>query len=357
LPHKPRIPKYLDCWIAIRTKSPGYEVTIRNNENQEFTATIELNPDDYDIKQLFTRVTSPHIYGEKLFSAVFFDRVIYSTYSSFQQDASRLNKGLRIRLSMDDVRLSNLAWELLFDSDPHQNHFIGLYKKSPIIRSLDLRFPARPIKTKYPLKILGLAITPENLPKLEIEQEKSLIEQTLHGLINDGKVFLKWSSASTWDGFQREVRTGEWNILHYIGHSGLNPNHGGEIYFEEPKPTSAEDFAMPLHDCPSLKLVVLNSCESAGSAIGSNGFSSLAATLVKAGVPAVVAMQGRIMDDHAIFLAYKFYEALVDGLPIEAALSEARQNLKHAFNEDDFYWALPVLFMRSVDGKLFNFSV
>lgn len=356
-PHN--FPDYLDCWIEIRGSDGKYEVTIRKSNSQAAKKAFQLNPADFAVQRLFTGEITPRDYGENLFCQVFFDPIIYSAYSSIREEADRANKGMRIRLSIDDTELTNLAWELLFDPHPQQNYYICLYKQSPIVRYLSLWANPRPLKTKLPLKILGLAISPTDLPKLQIEKEKWRIEQALQRPIYEGNVNLVWSSARTWPDFQREIRNGDWDVLHFIGHSGFDQNQRGVICFEDQdgnhQPVTAEDFAVPIRDNSSLKLAVLNSCSSAVSTKG-NGFPSLAATLVRGGVPAVVAMQAPIIDENAILLAYQFYEALVDGLPIEATLSEARQNLKQAFPDTNFYWAIPVLFMRSEDGKLFDFS-
>ena len=118
-------------------------------------------------------------------------------------------------------------------------------------------------------------------------------------------------------------------------------------------PIRGEDFALPLADHHSLRLVVLNSCSGASGG-SKEDIPGLAATLVQCNIPAVIGMQAPIFDREAIRLAYKFYESLVDGLPVDAALSEVRQFLKVNW-PDAATWAIPVLFMRSKDGKLFTF--
>lgn len=354
-------PDYLDCWIEINGCAGNYKVTIRRSMSESASQQFKLNPADFATDKLFTGQVNPREYGEDLFKQVIYNHpTIYSAFFSRREEADRLNKGLRIRLTIEDVELNSLAWELLFDPNEQQNYFVCLYKQSPIVRCIPLWSQARSldfpsnIAVKPLLKILGLAVSPTGLSPLQIEREKRFIEHALEEPICQGKVLLKWSDAQNWGDFQGEIRKGDWNVLHFIGHSGS----GGKLYLQgsggQCQPISAEDFAMPIRDCASLKLIVLNSCSGAVSAQDDN-FSSLAATLVRRGVPAVIAMQGPVIDTNAILLAYRFYEALADNLPIEAALSEARQNLKQAFT-DHYYWALPVLFMRSLDGKLPGFS-
>jgi len=101
------------------------------------------------------------------------------------------------------------------------------------------------------------------------------------------------------------------------------------------------------------RLAVLASCESGGS--GQAGFSrdaqgALAAfgpLLAQAGIPAVVAMQGRVsMDTVAEFMPVFFRELRQDG-QIDRAMAAARG----AVSQRDDAW-MPVLFMRLRDASL-----
>jgi uncharacterized membrane protein HdeD (DUF308 family) len=65
----------------------------------------------------------------------------------------------------------------------------------------------------------------------------------------------------------------------------------------------------------------------------------------------VVAMQYEITDTAAIEFSRDFYEALADGLPVDAAVTEARA----AVSMDSMLeWGTPVLYMHSPDGRVFD---
>ena len=87
---------------------------------------------------------------------------------------------------------------------------------------------------------------------------------------------------------------------------------------------SAQDLGVLLHDHPSLRLVMLNSCEGARTS-RLDPFAGSAQSLVQQGIPAVVAMQFEISDEVAIVIAHEFYAALAAGYPVDAALAEARK--------------------------------
>jgi hypothetical protein len=64
-----------------------------------------------------------------------------------------------------------------------------------------------------------------------------------------------------------------------------------------------------------------------------------------------VAMQYEVTDKAAIEFSRDFYEAVADGLPVDAAVAEARTavSMKSALE-----WGTPVLYMRSPDGRIFD---
>jgi hypothetical protein len=62
-------------------------------------------------------------------------------------------------------------------------------------------------------------------------------------------------------------------------------------------------------------------------------------------------MQFEITDRAAIIFAEELYAALVEGLPVDAALAETRKAIYGDGN--DIEWGTPVLFMRVRDGQLF----
>jgi hypothetical protein len=101
-----------------------------------------------------------------------------------------------------------------------------------------------------------------------------------------------------------------------------------------------------------LRLVLLNTCE--GAKGGQHDlFSVTAATLAQRGIPAVLAMQYEITDRAAIECTRAFYEALAAGLPVDAAVAEARTAISVGVT-NSLEWGIPVLYLRSPDGTLFH---
>ena len=82
---------------------------------------------------------------------------------------------------------------------------------------------------------------------------------------------------------------------------------------------------------------------------------SVAAGLIQAGVPAVIAMQAEISDDAAHEIADTFYKSLARNMPVDAALTEARRKI-FLFDLQSLEWATPILYMQVNDGQLFEFK-
>jgi hypothetical protein len=64
-------------------------------------------------------------------------------------------------------------------------------------------------------------------------------------------------------------------------------------------------------------------------------------------------MQFEISDGAAIEFAHAFYAALANGMPVDAAVAEARKAISLAL-PNTVEWGTPVLFLRAPDGKIFQ---
>jgi len=188
-----------------------------------------------------------------------------------------------------------------------------------------------------------------------VGKEKRLVEEAVKELEAQGLVKLTWLRGQTWYDLRRAMRRGQWHVFHFIGHGGFDPEtEEGALALSDEEGRKhllgATDLALLLDDHDPLRLVFLNSCEGAKGS-PRDAFSSTASTLVRSGIPAVVAMQYEITDKAAIDFSRAFYEALADGLPVDAAVVEARTAVKMT---SALEWGTPVLYMRSPDGHIFD---
>ena len=294
-------------------------------------------------------------FGKTLFNAVFSGE-IRSCYDVSDERAAREDRGLRLRLRIEDPKLATLPWEYMYDA--RRGEYICLSRNTPVVRYLDLPQATQSLQVKPPLRILGMIANPSDLGPLDVDREKARVEQAVADLRARDLVEVHWLEGQTWQDLQKAMRGGPWHIFHFVGHGGFDAGadeglvalvgeNGRAQYLH------ATQLGRLLADHRSLRLVVLNACE--GARGGEDVFSGTASILVRRGIPAVLAMQYEITDGAAIEFARAFYEALGDGLPVDAAAGEARKAVSLTI-ANTVEWGTPVLYMRTPDGVLFDMA-
>lgn len=297
-------------------------------------------------------------FGGALFGAVMSER-IKGCYRTSRALATRSGKGLRVRLRIDDPALAALPWELLFDDE--EGDFVSLSNATPIVRHLELGRSIAPLAVQPPLRILVMVSGPLDMPSLSVSHERERMERALAPVTARGDAMLTWLEGGGSQDLQRAMRpeAGPWHVFHFIGHGGFDAASGEGVLLLTGEgggavPLPATQLGRLLADHGSLRLAVLNACDGARGDDGSR-FSSTAATLMRRGVPAVVAMQHPISDNAAIEFSREFYGGLAGGLPVDGAVAEGRKAVS-LLAGGGFEWGTPVLHMRSSDGRLFDLA-
>jgi hypothetical protein len=293
-------------------------------------------------------------YGKRLFESVF-DRRSRAILVKLRASGGKQRRGVRIRLHLDETpELASLPGEYLYDPDLAQ----CIAVTSPIVRysQVDGDSPSA-LVVKPPLRILVMTANPPGHMPIAVDQEWSQIQSTLDGLCRANVVELQRVPGATIDDLLTCLRRDEWHIFHFIGHGGGSSDDPVLLLEDEhgrPREITRSELSYALQH-PTLRLVVLNSCNGARSPhidpFGSP-FGSLAHGLVESRIPAVIAMQFKITDQGAIKFARELYAGLADNLPIDQVLTEARKAMFLARNPTE--WGTPVLFMRGEDGRLFE---
>jgi CHAT domain len=328
-----------------------FPLPIRNETLQIFILTVGRprqgvrridSPIEDDVKDL----------GARLYRSVFRDQ-IRDCLKSSQTEAKRQGRGLRLRLHLDGSTV-NLPWEFLFDEA--KDSFLCLSRFTPIVRYLEIDDAPMLLKLDPPLRVLGVISSPSDYPPLDVEGEWTRLQGALSSQVKAGIVHVERLSPVTIDELLEVLQRGTYHVLHFIGHGGFREStEEGVLIFEDELGASrevpGEDLGMLLHDHPSLRLVLLNSCEGARSDVR-DPFSGTAQNLVRRRIPSVIAMQFEITDTAAVRFSQSFYGALASNYPIDAAVAEARKSVRLMGNT--FEWGTPVLYMLSPDGRVFE---
>ena len=301
----------------------------------------------------------PRVDGERLgrlIAEALFAGDIGPAYDSARVRAESRNRGLRLSLALAAApSLLSVPWEFLY----RPPRFLASQRRSPLVRVLDASRVASPPTVERSVRVLGVVASPRDLTPLDVGAERERMVRALKPVQALGRVELEWLEPASPGGLRRALRDGTYHIVHYVGHSDFTENGDGVLYLEAADGTSVRVdetlFANLLSDQATLRLVVLNSCEGARTTL-TDPYAGVATTLVRLGVPAVVAMQFEISDAAAILFAEELYTNLIGRQdPIDAAIGEARKAIYAEI--DDVEWATPVLFLSDPDIELFRFEV
>jgi Tol biopolymer transport system component len=362
---------YLDFDLLIEPAGQGYRARVIHSPAGQAEADFTMPFSEQDLQMLVLQVfrlsarrsvrtiASPELreirsFGTRLYGAVFGGAVQTCLLRSLDKARSS-RAGLRVRIHLGDVpALSNVPWEFLYDAGADE--FLCLSDQTPLIRYMDLAQAAAPLSVTPPLRVLTVVSSPAGYPALDVEKEWDNVNQALRAMVEQGRVAVERLETPTLEALQQRLRRADYHVLHFIGHGTFDDKReDGVLLFEDlagkGDPVGAESLGVLLNDHESLRLVLLNACEGARTS-ATDPFAGTAQSLVRKGIPAVIAMQFEVTDEAAKALSKEFYNALADGWPIDAALAEARKAVFTRVNAVE--WATPVLYMRAPDGRIFD---
>ncbi len=305
-------------------------------------------------------VINPRQIGQKLFEALFQDQLLSLFHRSLGSVEGEAERGLRLKLhfdpgSPDMAKVMRLPWEFLYWQS--QREFLGLNKKTPLVRFLEVPRPVRSLDFESPLRVLAALSSPKGYPELDLGREQARIEKALSKVEH---IEVKFLESATLKALHARLVGERFHVLHYMGHGGFDEQTGeGSLLLEDDfgnaHAVSGQALADTLRNFYSLRLVVLNACDTARSSCLErfDPFAGVATALLMAGLPAVLAMQYPFSDRAAVAFSTTFYKRLAAGDPVDAATAEGRTAI-YAENIDSLEWGTPVLFLRAPDGCLFD---
>jgi hypothetical protein len=362
------ISEYLDFELIIEKNPEGYRARVLNSPTGQAEESFAAPFSELELENFYLRmgrsdsgvrrIDSPDLdtaknIGKKLFNAVFRDDIKTAYFSSLNE-ARDEDKGLRILLRINAPDLINYPWEYLYNE--RKNRFLSLAVETPIVRYLELGIKEEVLTVASPLKILVAIASPHDYPPLDVEREWSNLRSALSELESSGVIELTRVEPATLNSLQDYLRRSEYHVFHFIGHGGFDAaSEDGVLLFEDDEQrgrlVSGQDLGLLLHNHPTLRLAILNSCDGARTS-QNDPFAGVAQNLIQQEIPAVIAMQFEITDRAAITFSKEFYQAISDDYAVGAALTEARTAIKMSGNELE--WGTPVLFSRSPAGQLFK---
>jgi tetratricopeptide (TPR) repeat protein len=302
--------------------------------------------------------------GTRLAEA-FLPAAVASALGGAVAEAERLNSTLQLALDIADP-LADLPWETL---RLPQTGVLALHPRIELYRQIDIGGLAPSLAIPGPLRILVAIGSPEAQNArgelLHMEAELQRILDATEAPRRAGKAFVHILEQGSVAAIHAALAEKRYHALHISGHAGpdvllLEDANGAE---DRVSPQRLCDEAIPAERTPLL--LVLAGCstgqDAAGAEHGAERLPGFARTLVKRGVPAVIAMQAPVGDQYATELMGELYEALgnwEEPRPI-SALSHARRFLEQqrtqmSREQRPPEWATPSMFCPMGPLRLYN---
>lgn len=352
-----------DLWIDNRVGN-HYPLRAACSAQGEARDRTTLDPESEPLQDLEARLilgaTSPKLlidFGSLLYSGLF-DAENRDIATLFDRSRGACNaerdEGLRVRLRIEAPPMAHLPWELLYSR--RDQEFLATDAATAVVRYLEVPRPIRSLETAFPVRML---VVIPSVADLDTAAEREILQEAVGDLERQKLVELTWlDGVVTLDRVSDALLEQRFHLLHFIGHGGFAPDQPFLILNQAeggPDYVLHERFGSLFRNHPTMKLIVLNSCQGA-EVSSSQPLLGLAPELVKRGIPAVVAMQFPIPDKAAIRFAREFYRCLFKGPErgrVEPAICHARNRLAAEFPGHRVV-ATPVLFTRAPEGVLFD---
>ncbi len=300
----------------------------------------------------------PVEYGQELTAQLFQDPALREFYRTSKAVFESRGMMIRLQLSIGPSvpELYSVRWELLCDPETKQplamseRILFSRFMFSRDWRKINLR-PKAQLRAAIAVSAPNDVHSPEwGLAKVDKVGEIARARAALAGI--EAFVIAEESALTLTkliDAIRRET-----DVLYLVCHGGM-PNDQPILYLQDEKGNTeaviASEFAQRIGELElPPRLIVLASCESAGREDGgSTAQSALAPRLAEAGVPAVLAMQGKItMKTVEQAMPVFFRELAIDG-QIDQAMAAARG----AVRDRDDSW-MPALFLRLKRGRIWE---
>jgi hypothetical protein len=242
-------------------------------------------------------------------------------------------------------------WE--FALDPQRGSYLAtqdIHLLRDVIGAIPTdRLPAH----RGPLRMLVAYAQPIDAGALSIDEERRVIARGFRPLAEAGLVVIEALPRATPAALHaRLTRPGyPFDVVHFIGHGVYDPaQHASFLVFDDGQGHSQQVHENDVGDIlcgRGVRLVFLNACETGRGGGRAQFLRGMAPTLLRRGVPAVIANQFAVDDGAAVTFASALYARLAQGMTVAEAVRESRIAVNYGLAGVGIDWAVPVLFTRA----------
>jgi hypothetical protein len=344
----------------------NYRVTLRFTKGAAVLSTPrEVGPENVHIdREALLESLQKHdfaAYGRLLRDAIFFPPDIHALFIQACKETP-----LRVKLKLDptDRELHSLRWEMLAGPDDtvlSSKENVATSRYLPSGREVSLR--------REPDELRALIVVVDPSPEDREKYGLSAIDvdyarraASLSPILcdpltsDDGPVTMNKLITQLKAGADE---FGGYDILYLVCHGAMvrggthllldletEEEKGNKSYFR-----SGEVLVRRLAEEVTImpRLVLLASCASAGTG-DDNALAALGPLMARAGIPAVIAMQGYVQIQTVEEFIPVFFKSLMKSGEVDRAMREARSHIKNNKNYHD--WWMPALFMRLATSRI-----
>jgi len=250
--------------------------------------------------------------------------------------------GLRIALHIDPPELLPLPWELLYE-----DQYLVLQPGLSVVRYVDVPGLPKPTLFQPPLRVLGVAGGSGKTPAMAAGTGLAGLGPPMSELSDRMRIDLSTAAGS--DELLARLRRG-YHVLHYAGDATYSQGEG-YLSLSETNPRPVHSSGTWLGQAAAqgtLRLVLFQA--RAGSVEGCSAYHALAQQVVRAGIPAALALPRGLAGPVESEFFRELYAALTEGCSVETAVQQARRSILaiHA-NGTGPAWAVPALYVRAPD--------
>ncbi len=359
--------KYAELELTLRSVGESYTANLRffaseNTSGTDIAKDVQIKFDTSTLLGLHNNWVG---YGRELTGQLFANAKMREAWAEIRGFIAHDDTLLRLRLHIEPSAdaLHSLYWELL--QDPKTYKSLCRSERVLLTRYLashELLAPITP-PDRNTLRALVLVANPSdperyNLTPLDVDGEISRVRTALDPIPTTVLARVPHGQGATLEALIRTLRIG-YPLLSLTCHGRMVD---GEplLYFEHAAghtdTISGTKLVQRIADLPSAQrplLIILAACQTAGRGqqYETEFLAALAPQLARAGVGAVIGMQGNAPVTLVEALLPQLLSELRENSQIDRALALARTTLA-----DDQPWWMPVLFMHMRDGRLWTES-
>jgi len=343
-----------DIRVAPTVKEP-FQVTATSPKGKTVKANLSL---DAQLKDGLGKLKSGAggLAGLKELGGRLHSRLFADGLKTLYAEAERGTAPLRVRFCVDahEADAAAIPWEAIYQEEV--DRFLSASSPNALVRYVKSQEPIPGLKLDPPLNVLVVAPKGAGARLRAFVETFEQLREELPGVF-DYNTFEGGPAA-----FKKALSEGLYHVIHFLGAAGCGGEDVADYFVLDAAAGAsgslpAESFAELVTGGQCVKLVVFD-CPAAGTDGSWPPLARAANRLVRAGLPAVVAMQFPAGESASQIFARELYSRLCAGAEagrIDAAVTQARERVR-ALCEDSADFAAPALFLGAEHGLIFYFE-